>query len=67
MKFASLVRFVAAAALLVAVVGCAESTDPIVDTTTPVVEDTTTPPADAPIGTDPTTTDSVPADPVVTE
>ncbi len=65
MKFASLVRFVAAAALLVAVVGCAESTD-TVDTTTPVVEETT-PPADAPIGTDPTTTDTVPADPVVTE
>lgn len=58
MKFASLYRTVAAAALLVAVVGCAESTDPVVDPATPAVEETTTPADDAALEAEPAVTET---------
>ena len=65
MKFASLYRTVAAAALLVAVVGCAETTDPVVAPATPAVEETT-PATDAAVEAYPAVTETEAA-PAVTE
>jgi len=62
MKFASLCRPFAAAALLAAVVGCAESTAPVADPAAPAVEEPTTPPADPAVEADPAaTTETAPA------